>query len=81
MLTTLEGIYKDGRVELEETPAGIAEGRVLVTFLPNGNGTPAPPPQGQMMYFGMFPTSRDLTEEDFKIAGFHGDSDDGLDWS
>ena len=38
MLTTLEGTYKDGRVELEETPVGIAEGRVLVTFLPNGNG-------------------------------------------
>ena len=70
-------------MELEEAPAGITEGRVLVTFLPNGNGTPAPkhPTQGRMMYLGMFPIDRELTEEDFKMAEFHGDPDDGLDWS
>ena len=32
---TVEGVYKDGRVELEEKPAGLDEAvRVLVTFLP-----------------------------------------------
>ena len=69
MLTTLEGTYKDGRVELEEAPAGITEGRVLVTFLPNGNGTPAPKPPGQMMTLGCSPNCRELTDEDFKIGG------------
>ena len=81
MLTTLEGIYKDGKVELEEAPTGIAEGRVLVTFLPSGNGASTPKPPGQMMTLGMFPQLRELTDEDFKAAEFHGDPDDGLDWS
>lgn len=31
---TVEGTYKDGKVELAETPPGVREARVLVTFLP-----------------------------------------------
>jgi hypothetical protein len=34
MHVTVEGTYKDGKVELEETPNGIEQSRVLVTFLP-----------------------------------------------
>jgi hypothetical protein len=34
MLNTVEGIYRDGRIELLETPAEITEARVIVTFLP-----------------------------------------------
>ena len=34
-LTTVEGIYKNGVVELTETPAGMEEANVLVTFLPS----------------------------------------------
>jgi len=37
MLTSVEGIYRDGRVELLETPEGIDEARVIITFLPAGN--------------------------------------------
>lgn len=33
MLKTVEGIYKNGKVELSETPQGIIESRVFVTFL------------------------------------------------
>lgn len=33
---TVEGIYRNGKVELLETPADVAEGRVIVTFLPEG---------------------------------------------
>jgi hypothetical protein len=43
-LLTVEGVYKDGRVELTERPAHVGESaRVLVTFLPaNGEReTPA----------------------------------------
>ena len=82
MLTTVEGVYKDGHVELAERPDGIAEGRVLVTFLPSGSGNAAEATRepGQI-YRGMFKTDVDVTEEDFKIAEFHGDPDDGLDWS
>lgn len=37
MLTTVEGVFKDGRIELREAPPGVEEARVIVTFLP---GTP-----------------------------------------
>jgi len=33
MLRTIEGIYKNGKIELAETPQGITESRVFVTFL------------------------------------------------
>ncbi len=32
-MLTVEGTYKDGKVELAETPANVNEARVLVTFL------------------------------------------------
>lgn len=90
MLTTVEGVYINGKVELLETPADTEESRVLVTFLCNGNGTAPngskapqeePVKQGQMIRKGMFPQLLALTDEDFKAAEFHGDPDDGLDWS
>ena len=34
---TLEGIYKEGKVELLETPEDIDEARVIVTFIPEGS--------------------------------------------
>jgi hypothetical protein len=34
-LVTVEGVYRDGKVDLAERPAGVGEAaRVLVTFLP-----------------------------------------------
>ena len=33
MLRTIEGIYKNGKIELAETPEGITESRVFVSFL------------------------------------------------
>jgi hypothetical protein len=35
MLKSVEGIYKDGKVELLETPDDVEEARVIVTFLPS----------------------------------------------
>ena len=34
MLKTVEGLYRQGRVELAEAPDELATSRVLVTFLP-----------------------------------------------
>ena len=34
MLKSIEGIYRDGKIELLEPPPQIEEGRVVVTFLP-----------------------------------------------
>ncbi len=39
MLQTIEGVYRDGKVELCERPAAMDEARVLVVFLPAENGT------------------------------------------
>lgn len=33
---TVEGIYRNGKIELLETPADVDDARVLVTFLPEG---------------------------------------------
>ncbi len=35
MLKSVEGIYRDGKVELLEKPRDVAESRVIVTFLSN----------------------------------------------
>ena len=37
-LLTVEGVYRDGRVELAETPTGIKEAPVMVVFLPRDTG-------------------------------------------
>lgn len=37
MLQSIEGIYRNGTIELLETPAEIKESRVIITFL-NENG-------------------------------------------
>lgn len=76
MLTTVEGIYRDGRVELMEQPAGVREARVFVTFteLKTGeaerkpNGTPA------TMRFGMFGGDGVTSEDDFKLAEWRGEN-------
>ncbi|MBD2596090.1 hypothetical protein H6G74_17405 [Nostoc spongiaeforme FACHB-130] len=33
MLKTIQGTYKDGKIELDEIPLGITESKVFVTFL------------------------------------------------
>jgi hypothetical protein len=34
MIQTVEGVFRNGKIELLETPAEINEARVIVTFLP-----------------------------------------------
>ncbi len=77
MLQSIEGVYKHGKIELSELPCDVSESRVIVTFLEQKK-TPA---QKQIMRFGMFSGNKQSTEEDFQIAEFHGDTEDGLDWS
>jgi hypothetical protein len=84
----VEGIYKNGKVELLEHLKDVQEARVLITFLESGNdrngSEPSPAElkgKGPMMRLGMFSGPIQSTEEDFKAAEFHGDPDDGLDWS
>lgn len=75
MTQAVEGIYRNGVVELLEVPEDIEESRVLITFLPSKT-QPA-----KMITLGMFRGDQQSTEADFAIAEFHGDAEDGLDWS
>lgn len=37
MLTSVEGVFRDGRIELREAPPVVEEARVIVTFLPESS--------------------------------------------
>lgn len=87
MMQTVKGVYRNGRVELLEPPSSIFEGEVFVTFVKENTvsvatsettseTTDAAP---RRMYRGMLAShAQHSTEEDFKVAEFYGDSDDGL---
>jgi len=42
MLKSVEGIYRDGKVELLETPEDLEEARVIVIFLPSRGSVDLP---------------------------------------
>jgi hypothetical protein len=71
MLTTIEGTYHDGKITLLETPREAQDGCVLVTFLSKAEQKPA----HRQMVFGQFSGSVHPTEEDFKIAEWHGEEE------
>lgn len=50
MLKTIQGIYKDGKIELDETPQDISESLVFVTFLET---KPRQWPETVMQYQGV----------------------------
>jgi hypothetical protein len=62
----------------------VASGKRMKLIVPldeaQTDAHPLTPPVGHA-YFGMFKDAVQTTEEDFKDAEFHGDPDDGLDWS
>ena len=72
MMTTVEGLYKRGKIELLEMPLGLKESRVLVTFLPKKTNRGRP----RQMTFGQFAGERMSTEDDFKIAEWHGEPEE-----
>ena len=45
MLTTVEGVFRDGHVELREAPPPVEQARVIVTFLPEPPDSAAASPQ------------------------------------
>ncbi|MEW6299188.1 MAG: hypothetical protein AB1671_15855 [Thermodesulfobacteriota bacterium] len=71
MLFTVEGTYKDGKVELAETPAGVKHARVLVTFLAPETEVPS----HRHMVYGQFAGERMSTEEDFRVAEWRGEAE------
>lgn len=43
MLKSIEGVFRNGQVELLEQPPELKESRVIVTFLPDGSAAGQPP--------------------------------------
>jgi hypothetical protein len=76
MLQTIQGIYRNGKVELAEIPQDITESQVFVTFFKPESVSRAI----QFMSFGMFSGSQQSTESDFRDAEFNGNVDDSLGW-
>jgi hypothetical protein len=72
VLETVEGIYRNGLIELKELPKGVTHAHVLVTFLPSEH----PEPQGEMMRYGKYGGVPVLNEEDFRMAEWHGEDED-----
>ena len=62
MLQTIQGIYRNGKVELAEIPKDITESQVFVTFFKTQSASLA----SQFMSFGMFSGSQQSTEADFR---------------
>lgn len=73
MAAIVEGVYKQGKIELLQVPSGVPEGRVRVIVLPEPE---RPKPQPRMMTFGMYPGDSS-TLEDFKDAQWHGEEEWG----
>jgi hypothetical protein len=69
MTAIVEGVYKQGKIELLERPADVPEGRVRVILIPQEDRSELPP---QMITFGMYPGDNS-TLEDFKEAQWHGE--------
>ena len=71
MSAIVEGLYKQGKIELLQLPSGVPDGRVRLLVMAEPPG-PKPPPR--MMTFGMYPGDHS-TLDDFKDAQWHGDKE------
>jgi hypothetical protein len=62
MLQTIQGIYRNGKIELAEIPQDIMESQVFVTLFKPQSVILA----SQFMSFGMFSVSQQSTEVGFR---------------
>ena len=63
MLKAVQGVYRDGKVELLETPLGVKEAKVVVTFLPVKGESRVDPPL----------TEEEIDDLRFKLAAWEED--------
>jgi hypothetical protein len=73
MFFTAEGVYKNGSIELAEKPDGVEYARVLVTFVTSET----PSIDSQLMTYGQFAGDAMSSDEDFRLAEWRGDLEDG----
>ncbi len=73
MLLTVEGAYRDGKIELAEIPENVEQADVLVIFLKTKKNRSTPPssvnpPKPRIMTFGQFAGETKTNEDDFRLA-------------
>lgn len=71
MAAIVEGIYKQGKIELLQVLSGVPEGRVRVMVVPESDRPKHPP---RVMTFGMYPGDTS-TLGDFKDAEWLGEKE------
>jgi len=67
--TLVTGIYRDGKIELLETPVGVREGRVRVLLTEDEPHEPSP----RYLVRGKYKGNKDTTLDDFRDAEWHGE--------
>ena len=78
MLLTVEGVYRDGEIELVEVPKNVEQADVLVTFLKTKKNVGTSPssvssPKPRIMTFGQFAGETKTNEDDFRLAEWQGE--------
>ena len=71
MTAIVTGFYKEGKIELLETPKGLREGRVRIILTEEEETKPTP----RYLEFGKYKGDVDPTLEDFKDAEWHGEAE------
>ena len=75
MLLSVEGVYRNGKIELAEIPEDVEQANVIVTFLKTKTMTCRP----RMIVRGLFAGEVKTNAEDFRLAEWRGEPefDDG----
>ena len=71
MLLTVEGAYRNGKIELAEIPDDIEKADVIVTFLKTKQRTT----KSRMIIRGMFAGKVKTNEADFRLAEWRGEKE------
>jgi hypothetical protein len=69
MTVVVPGIYKQGKLQLHQTPKGLREGRVRVVLIEED----IPMAEPRYLVHGKYSSGRMSTLEDFKAAEWHGE--------
>ena len=70
MAVIVEGLYKQGKIELLQAPGNVPEGRVRIILIPEDRPKPTP----RLLTFGKYPGDTS-TLEDFQCAQWHGEQE------
>ena len=71
MLMAIQGVFKNGQIQLREKPRGVEEAPVVVTFLPVEDDQL----QSQPLQYGKYSQGELSTEADLKSAEWHGEAE------